>query len=89
MPTKPQDKPQDVPPAETMTATIRGRVLGTLGRPENLYRVAVTRLWGDRFRVNILTGADAATAKIANSFFVVADDTGAILQSIPAITRQY
>jgi hypothetical protein len=85
MPTQPPESPQPV----SLAATIRGSVLGALGRPENLYRVAVFPLWGDCYRVNVLTGPDAATAKVANSFFLVVDDAGKIVQSVPALTRQY
>lgn len=74
---------------DALATAIRGGVLGILGRPGNLYRVAVLPLWDDCYRVNVLTGPDAATARVADSFFVVADDRGAIVRSVPAITRQY
>jgi hypothetical protein len=73
----------------TVASMIRGGVLLALGRPGDLFRVAVLPLWSDHYRVNVLTGPDAATAKIANSFFVVADGRGNIVRSIQAISRQY
>ena len=73
----------------TVVAAIRGGVLLALGRPGDLFRVAVLPLWAEHYRVNILTGPDAATAKVANSFFVVADGRGNIVRSIPPIARQY
>jgi hypothetical protein len=67
---------------------IRRHVLSVLGRPEGLLRVGVYPLWDDRYRVNVLVGADAATAAAADSFFVVVDG-GAIVRSTPTITRRY
>jgi hypothetical protein len=72
-----------------LAAAIRGGVLSALGRPADLFRIAVLPLWAEHYRVNILTGPDAATAKVANSFFVVVDGRGTIVRSIPAIVRQY
>jgi hypothetical protein len=68
---------------------IRRHVLTALGRPDGLLRVGVYPLWEDHFRVNVLVGADAATAAVADSFFVVVDDAGAVVRSIPAIKRRY
>ena len=87
-------KPKDEPPAgaeerANVAAAIRGGVLAVLGRPGDLYRVAVLPLWADHYRVNVLTGPDAATARIADSFFVVADGRGNIVRSVPKITRLY
>lgn len=72
-----------------VAAVIRGGVLQALGRPGDLFRVAVLPLWDEHYRVNVLTGPDAATARVANSFFVVADGRGNIVRSIPPIARQY
>ena len=36
---------------------IRSNVLASLGHPVNLLKVAVLPLWGDKFRVNVWTGA--------------------------------
>jgi hypothetical protein len=38
--------------------------------------------------VNILVGLDAASVKVAHSYFLVADSDGNILASTPKITRQ-
>jgi hypothetical protein len=46
-------------------------------------------LWEDHYRVNVFVGVDAASAKVANSYFLVADIDGNILTSTPKITRQY
>jgi hypothetical protein len=68
---------------------IRARVLAALGRPARLLKVSVVSLWGDHFRVNVWTGAGASADGIPNSYFVTADDRGAILRSEPPIDKQY
>jgi hypothetical protein len=64
-------------------------VLHMLGQPGNLIRVQVRTLWGDYCRVNVFAGSDAASTKIAHSFFVHTDAEGNILSSAPTITKQY
>jgi hypothetical protein len=84
------------PPAEPRIETtgrsradgIRAGVLAALGRPADLYRVTVAPLWGNRFRVNVMTGS-AAGVEIPNSYFVTADDAGAILGAEPPLRKQY
>lgn len=67
---------------------IRTAVLRTLGRPPEMIRVSVLPLWGDKFRVNVwATGSNGAA--IPNSYFVTADEQGAILKSEPPIQKQY
>jgi hypothetical protein len=88
----PQDEPGELntaPAGHQREEAIRAGVLTALGRPDRLFRVAVMRLWGDNYRVNVLTGDDAAGVLIPNSFFVTADDRGAILKSTPPIQKQY
>jgi hypothetical protein len=67
---------------------IRTGVLAALGSPAELLRVSVLPLWGDKFRVNVWT-AGSAGAAIPNSYFVTADQGGAILKSEPPIRKQY
>lgn len=87
---------QMAPPGESLTegipddsnrreAMIRASVLKSLGRPDNLFRVSVMPLWGHNYRVNVMTGTDATSIRIPNSYFVVADDSGNILHSTPSI----
>jgi len=64
-------------------------VIHTLGLPGDLYGVQVRHLWEDHFRVNILVGLDAASVKVAHSYFLVADSDGNIVASTPKITRHY
>lgn len=68
---------------------IRTAVLNSLGSPTGLYRVAVLPLWKGHYRVNVMTGADASSVRIVNSYFVEADDRGAILHSKPPIKKEY
>jgi len=75
--------------AERIAAAITASVLRDLGRPADLYRVAGVRLWKDRYRVNVQTGPDAVSVRVAHSFFLEADEAGAVLASVPAITRLY
>ena len=74
---------------ETLNALIGERVIHTLGEPADLLQVQVRRLWENYYRVNILIGADAASGKVANSYFLQADGEGNILQSTPKILKQY
>jgi hypothetical protein len=68
---------------------IEGQVMLALGQPNDLNRVAVRALWDNRFRVNVLVGADAVSATIAHSYFVVTDVQGNVLTSIPTIIKKY
>jgi hypothetical protein len=74
---------------EQRGAAIAGRVLRALGLAEPPSRVEVRPLWDGHYRVNVLVGEDAASVRIAHSFFVVTDGDGAILTSTPQITRQH
>ena len=92
MPTKEQGKKQAEqakPTHEQRSSVIAGQLLQTLGRPATLYRVEVRHLWEDHYRVNVFVGPDAASTRVAHSFFVVVDEDGNIIVSKPEITRKY
>jgi hypothetical protein len=74
---------------ETLNALIRAQVIRTLGEPNGLHTVQVRRLWEDHYRVNVFVGVDATTAKVAHSYFLVADGDGNVIASTPEITRRY
>jgi hypothetical protein len=74
---------------DTLCALIGEHVLHALGEPSNLCKLVVRPLWKDRYRVNILVGECLASAKIANSYFVVTDGNGNILGSRPEIAKEY
>ncbi len=92
MPTKEQGKQQAEPAKQTheqRSSVIVGQLLQALGRPATLYRVEVRHLWENHYRANVFVGADAASARVAHSFFVVADKDGNIIGSTPDITKKY
>jgi hypothetical protein len=74
---------------EALTALIGEQVIHALGEPGDLHQVQVRPLWADHYRVNVLRGADAASVKVAHSYFLEADGDGNILASNPQITRRY
>jgi hypothetical protein len=74
---------------EQRSRVIVGQLFQALGRPATLYRVEVRHLWENHYRANVFLGADAASTRIAHSFFVVADADGNIVRSIPDITKKY
>jgi hypothetical protein len=83
----PADEPGLVPgPRES---AIRVNVLAALGRPADLHRVNVVSLWGDHYRVNVVTGADPTLARIPHSYFLAADARGNIIAATPPIARLY
>ena len=57
--------------------------------PGDLLRVQVRPLWEDNYRVNVLVGVNAASARVANSYFVVTDGDGNVLESTPQVRRLY
>lgn len=82
----PAGKPQS---GHQREEAIRTSVLATLGRPGDLYRVAVMPVWGDHFRVNVLIGEGPASVRIPHSYFVAADARGNILESTPVLKKHY
>jgi hypothetical protein len=68
---------------------IEQHVSRALGLPKGLHKVQIRPLWGRCFRVNIVVGTEAASAKIAHSYFLVTDDLGSVVASTPAIVRLY
>jgi hypothetical protein len=68
---------------------IRANVLTALGRPPDLHRVNVLPLWGDHYRVNVVTGSDPTAVRIPHSYFLAADARGNVIDATPPITRLY
>ena len=75
--------------AEHLATAISVSVMRALGTPADLLRVSVVRLWENRYRVNVQTGPDAVSSRVAHSFFLEVDEAGAVLTSTPAIARLY
>ena len=72
---------------ERQTALIGEWVLYALGTPTDLHKVQVRRLWEDHYRVNVLVGPDAASVKVAHSYFVVTAEDRNVVSSVPEVTR--
>jgi hypothetical protein len=65
---------------ETMNAVIGEQVIHILGEPGDMLQMQVRLLWENSYRVNVFIGADAACAKVANSYFVKTDSDGNIVE---------
>lgn len=92
MPTKEQGKEQAERAKlahDQRSSVIVRQLLQALGRPAILYRVEIRHLWDDHYRANVYVGADAASTRVAHSFFLEADEDGNVLASAPDITRKY
>ena len=79
----------DLPVPEAESSAIKEQIIAALGKPANLLKVVARPLWERRFRVNVFVGENAATAKIANSYFVEVDSDDRLIKSTPKITKQY
>lgn len=88
-PTQQEDtsKEQEKHQRQQTDAKIGDQVMQTLGQPADLQKVQVRRLWKDHYRVNVLVGVDAASVKVAHSFFLVSDVEGNIIASTPSIRK--
>jgi len=75
--------------AKKLTTAICRNVIAALGRPGDLLRITARQVTGDSYRVNVVTGVDATSARIAHSFFVVANENGDVTGSAPAIVKHY
>src|SRR5262249_4728360 len=88
-----QDKtqPAERPAKERLSveAVIAEGVLHRLGEPNNLHKVQVKPVYGDKYRVNVYVRADAASYRVAHSYLVSADGEGKVLASSPDIARTY
>jgi hypothetical protein len=84
-----QQKDQEKQARVERKAVIARHVILGLGQPHDLHRVQVRYLWEDHYRVNVLLGVDATSAKIGHSYFLVADGDGNILASTPKIAKHY
>jgi hypothetical protein len=89
MPTKQQDRRETgAEERARRSALIGAHVLRALGQPEGLHGVQVRHLWEDHYRVNVLVGVNAASARVAQSYFLVTDGDGNVVASTPPIARQ-
>jgi hypothetical protein len=84
-----QDRKLKAHQSEVFCALIAEQVIHHLGEPKNLIQVQVRRLWEDRYRANVFVGAGITSATIVNSYFLVCDSNGKIIDAKPDIKRQY
>jgi hypothetical protein len=87
---EPREQPADQAEQQgrPLDASVGRRLLDALGRRGDEYTAQVRRLWEGHYRVNLLTGADPASTRIAASYFLVVGADGGILASTPGIPRQ-
>lgn len=74
---------------ETLDNLIREQVILALGRPIDLRNVLVKKIWDNHYRVNVIVGENAGAVRVANSYFVVTDSEGGLIDATPKITKQY
>ena len=88
---QPEQRPseQQEPEVRRLEALVGDNVLSDLGRPDELRHIQVRHVWGNRYRVNVFVGPDAAALTVAHSYFLEADATGKIVTSSPVITKTY
>jgi hypothetical protein len=84
-----QDLQVDRQSRDALNDVIAKQVVQSLGTPADLLKVQVRPLGRDCYRVNVFVGKYGTNARIADSFFLTADDEGKILTSSPKIARQY
>ena len=71
------------------TILILTQVVRMLGTPEEMRKVLVHPVGQAGLPVNVVVGKDVSTSRIADSFFLTADEDGNILSSPPKIDRLY
>jgi hypothetical protein len=74
---------------ERLNAFIGEQVIRALGKPVDLFKMQVRRLWDNCHRANVLVGKDASAVTVANSYFLRVDGDGIIVESNPKIKSQY
>jgi hypothetical protein len=85
------EQPADTEPLkhQALKDIIRNQVVSALGVPADLLKVQVREVAVERYRVNVLIGPNAGSAKVANSFFIVADANGRLISATPPIIKEY
>lgn len=74
---------------ERLEKLIREQVIHALGEPVDLRGVQVRKLWGDHYRVNVIVGKNAASVRVANSYFLAVDSDGKLIHATPKIMKQH
>ena len=84
-----QHQNDERPVLEAVSPLIKEQVIAALGKPADLLKVVARPHWERHYRVNVFIGENAATARIANSYFVEVDGDDHLVKSTPKITKQY
>ena len=74
---------------DILNTLIGERILHILGEPDGLLTVQVRHLWAVNYRVDVFVGPNVASAKVAHSYFLIADSTGNIIESTPPIGKLF
>ncbi len=85
----PSEKNEAEPAAESSPNALCKNVMAALGRPADFLRITVRRVSSENYRVNVVAGPDISAARIVNSFFITADESGTITSASPKIVKQY
>ena len=72
-----------------MHARIGRDVVRSLGSPSDLLQVKVYPVGSENYRVNVMVGTSAGSARVGQSYFLTADRDGNVLTSSPKIVRLY
>ncbi|QEL21097.1 hypothetical protein [Limnoglobus roseus] len=84
-----QVEPDEQPILIDATESLRNHILVTLGRPKDLIRIDVVRLWPNTYRANLLVGKSFDQATFAHSYFVTTTDAGKVVTSVPNLSNVY
>ena len=83
------DRATELDRLDALNNLIGRHVVRSIGSPVDLFKVQVRPLGNEHYRVNILVGKGVTSVRVADSFFLTADDEGNIVTSSPAIVRHY
>lgn len=83
------DAPEESATLIDPAASVRNHLLVMLGRPKDLFRINVVRLWQNTYRANVLVGKSITEARCAHSYFLTTTDCGKILTSVPNLANVY
>ena len=72
-----------------LEGVVAAGVMRALGQPANFLRVSARLISPNTYRVNVFIGPHVASAKVAHSFFVAADNEGKLLSSNPPVKKMY
>ena len=86
---QPKEKTLEKDKRETLDDLISEQVIHALGKPIDLRKVQVRKVWKDHYRVNVIVGMNAGSVRLANSYFVVINSDGCLITATPKITKQY